>query len=67
MNVEFEAEPALFPEKEYISGIFVAVYSSNGNDLNYTWNAGPVLKGSTNSVQRYQAGSIGPRSMLSLM
>jgi hypothetical protein len=26
MNVEFGAEAALFPEKEYISGIFVAVY-----------------------------------------
>jgi hypothetical protein len=27
MNVEIEAEAALFPEKEYISGIFVAVYT----------------------------------------
>jgi hypothetical protein len=27
MNVETGAEAALFPEKEYISGIFVAVYS----------------------------------------
>jgi hypothetical protein len=26
MNVEFGAEAALFPEKEYISGIFVAVW-----------------------------------------
>jgi hypothetical protein len=26
MNVEIGAEVALFPEKEYISGIFVAVY-----------------------------------------
>jgi hypothetical protein len=25
MNVEIRAEAALFPEKEYISGIFVAV------------------------------------------
>jgi hypothetical protein len=25
MNVEIEAEAALFPEKEYIKGIFVAV------------------------------------------
>jgi hypothetical protein len=25
MSVEIEAEAALFPEKEYISGIFVAV------------------------------------------
>jgi hypothetical protein len=28
MNVEIGAEAALFPEKEYISGIFVAVQSS---------------------------------------
>jgi hypothetical protein len=27
MNVEMGAEAALFPEKEYISGIFVAVWS----------------------------------------
>ncbi len=26
MNVEIGAEAALFPEKEYISGIFVTVY-----------------------------------------
>jgi hypothetical protein len=26
MNVEIGAEAALFPEKEYISGIFVAVH-----------------------------------------
>ncbi len=26
MNVEIGAEAALFPEKEYIKGIFVAVY-----------------------------------------
>jgi hypothetical protein len=26
MNVEIGAEAVLFPEKEYISGIFVAVY-----------------------------------------
>ncbi len=26
MNVEIGVEAALFPEKEYISGIFVAVY-----------------------------------------
>ncbi len=28
MNVETGAEAALFPEKEYISGIFIAVYAS---------------------------------------
>jgi hypothetical protein len=27
MNVEIRAEAALFPEKEYINGIVVAVYS----------------------------------------
>jgi hypothetical protein len=27
MNVEIGAEAALFPEKEYISGIFVAVHN----------------------------------------
>jgi hypothetical protein len=26
MNVEIRAEAAIFPEKEYISGIFFAVY-----------------------------------------
>jgi hypothetical protein len=31
MNVEIEAEAALFPEKEYISGIFVAVWRKNVN------------------------------------
>jgi hypothetical protein len=29
MNVEIGAEAALFPEKEYISGIFVAVWTAN--------------------------------------
>jgi hypothetical protein len=28
MNVEIGAEAAPFPEKEYIKGIFVAVYSA---------------------------------------
>jgi hypothetical protein len=28
MNVEIGTEAALFPEKEYISGIFLAVYTS---------------------------------------
>ncbi len=27
MNVEIGTDAALFPEKEYINGIFVAVYS----------------------------------------
>jgi hypothetical protein len=30
MNVEIGAEAALFPEKEYIKGIFVAVCPYNG-------------------------------------
>jgi hypothetical protein len=30
MNVEIGAEAALFPEKEYISGIFVAVQAVTG-------------------------------------
>ncbi len=29
MNVEFGAEAALFPEKEYIKGIFVAVWGKD--------------------------------------
>ncbi len=28
MNMEIGAEAALFPEKKYISGIFVAVYDN---------------------------------------
>jgi hypothetical protein len=35
MNVELGAEAALFPEKEYINGIAVAVQRCNGT------NAGP--------------------------
>ncbi len=31
MNVEIGAEAALFPEKEYISGIFVAVHEANNS------------------------------------
>jgi hypothetical protein len=30
MNVEIGAEAALFPEKEYIKGIFVSVWGDNG-------------------------------------
>jgi hypothetical protein len=30
MNVEIGAEAALFPEKEYINGIFVAVHCEKG-------------------------------------
>jgi hypothetical protein len=35
MNVEIGAEAPIFPEKEYISGIFVAVYSGNRVGLGY--------------------------------
>jgi hypothetical protein len=37
MNVDIGAEATLFPGKEYISGIFVAVYS-NALQLNDEWN-----------------------------
>jgi hypothetical protein len=37
MNVEIGAEAALFPEKEYINGIAVAVYSVFINDAGYFW------------------------------
>ncbi len=32
MNEEIEAEAAIFPEREYISGIFVAVHGGEGRD-----------------------------------
>ncbi len=35
MNVEIGAEAALFPEKEYISGIFVAVWQSIAGAVRY--------------------------------
>jgi hypothetical protein len=35
MNVEIGAEAALFPEKEYISGIFVAVYHCDLAELSH--------------------------------
>jgi hypothetical protein len=34
MNVEIGAEAALFPEKEYINGIFFAVYKENAELTN---------------------------------
>ncbi len=34
MNVEIGAEAALFPEKEYIKGIFVAVYCTTPGHSN---------------------------------
>jgi hypothetical protein len=33
MNVEIGAEAALFPEKEYIKGIFVAVEATKYNNF----------------------------------
>jgi hypothetical protein len=35
MNVEIGAEAALFPEKEYISGIFVAVHPVVAYTIHY--------------------------------
>jgi hypothetical protein len=35
MNVEIGAEAALFPEKEYINGIFVAVHIRKTANLTY--------------------------------
>jgi hypothetical protein len=35
MNVEIGAEAALFPEKEYIYGNFVAVKPTSGANLTY--------------------------------
>jgi hypothetical protein len=35
MNVEIGAEAALFPEKEYINGIAVAVHAFGNSELNY--------------------------------
>jgi hypothetical protein len=38
MNVEIRAEAGLFPEKEYVSGIFVAAHIYNGKELSrYGW------------------------------
>jgi hypothetical protein len=39
MNVEIGTEAALFPEKEYINGIFLAVYKSQSGGVS---NAGPA-------------------------
>ena len=41
MNVEIEAEAALFPEKEYIIGIFVAVWLSSSD----CWWLGVAVSG----------------------
>ncbi len=38
MNVEIGAEAALFPEKKYISGIFVAVYRRHTGRLSVEWH-----------------------------
>jgi hypothetical protein len=40
MNVEIGAEAALFPEKEYIKGIYVAVWAPDSTRAPYT---GPHL------------------------
>ena len=41
MNVEIGAEAAQFPEKEYISGIAVAVYGDDGLD----WSPSLLITG----------------------
>ncbi len=41
MNVDIGAEAALFPEKEYINGIAVAVHTNVVNRLNWTYCAPP--------------------------
>jgi hypothetical protein len=35
MNVEIGAEAALFPDREYINGIAVAVLRDNAENLNF--------------------------------
>ncbi len=40
MNVEIGTEAALFPEKEYINGIFLAVKDGPGFDSHPTFQAG---------------------------
>jgi hypothetical protein len=42
MNVEIGAEAALFPEKEYISRIFVAVHDGQASTV--TWQLGITRK-----------------------
>ncbi len=37
MNMEIGAEAALFPEKEYINGIFVAVWDATNLFLQWEW------------------------------
>ncbi len=40
MNAEIGAEDALFPEKEYVSGIFVAVWNWVASDYLLSSNTG---------------------------
>ncbi len=52
MNVEIEAEAALFPEKEYINGIAVAVqvekrYGHWSSPHSYNINGGESISGDT--------------------
>jgi hypothetical protein len=41
MNVEIGAEAALFPEKEYISVIFVAVYIAAVSSISFKTTSDP--------------------------
>jgi hypothetical protein len=53
MNVEVGAEAALFPEKEYINGIFVTVYHKyliRSKRLNLLYLANPVA----NLLKKYR-------------
>jgi hypothetical protein len=47
MNMEIGAEAALFPEKEYISGIFVAVCAWNSGHLGSIWFLTEIKRDST--------------------
>jgi hypothetical protein len=38
MNVEIGTEASQFPEKEYINGIFVAVYSQTTVEYSYVFS-----------------------------
>ncbi len=48
MNVEIRAEAALFPEKEYINGIAVAVYTVKGKGGKPVRKSYPIPYGLTN-------------------
>jgi hypothetical protein len=55
MNVEIGAEAALFPEKEYINGIFVAVWVY-GEEMYIMDPKKPVLDSLTTQTQNLVRG-----------